>query len=322
MKKKKNVAIAVILILLSLAITIQQINNIQGKQLKIPSTSTEVNVAATTTTLADFVGFIINSEVEPIINPGSCPAHYDSEPSDLELIQEADIVFCHSFEGQWLDDLLSSAGKIGAKYAINPLVNSLPWGVPANAKQYLRVITAKLNTTYPDQATQFNTQLSLYETQIDEKASNLQESAELYGLVDKKAVVMFHQIGFCNFLGLDVVGNWSKSDELMSVQDVADLITLAQSTGAELVVSNLQSGTNVGEEVSNELNIPHAILTNFPQGCPGTDTYLDMLDYNLEQLNLAINSTKKAGLSLLGGIVGLVVTIAILPIIRRKARRT
>ncbi|MCF2143213.1 MAG: zinc ABC transporter substrate-binding protein [Candidatus Heimdallarchaeota archaeon] len=280
-----------------------------------------VNVAVTTTTLADFVGAIIGKEIEPIINPGTCPAHYDSEPGDIALVQDADIVFCHGFEGQWLDDLLNSVNKSSAKYPLSPLVAGAPWGVPANAIKYLEVITAMLNNTYAGLASQFNTNLQTYSNQINAKALELQELAQNYSLLHKKAVVMIHQFGFTSFLGLDVVANWSKSDELMSVQEVAALITEAAEAQAEIVISNLQSGTNVGEEIANELGIPHAILTNFPQNDPEAANYLSMLEYNLEQIRQAFSATGNSANSALGLFVGLASIIIIAPYFLHQEKR-
>ncbi len=293
----------------------------QGRKSLVKNSESVIKVAATTTTLADFVGTITNQVIEPIINPGACPAHYDSSPSDLELIQEADVVFCHGFEGQWLDDLLSSAGKTSAKYALAPLVGAVPWGVPDNAKKYLNVITSKLNQTYPELATDFNEELSLFSSQIDAKAIELLQAAQDNNLTGMKAVVMTHQIGFSNFLGLNVVGNWSKSDELMSVQEVSDLAIAAGNLSAELIISNLQSGTSIGKEVASLVNVPHIVLTNFPQDSENSDSYLEMLEYNLQQLVTGLNETKNNGLLLQSTILFLVIIAVALPSLRKKAKK-
>jgi len=314
------------LFIFGMVILLANISPVSGVQIgsqkasAMTSVAVEVNVAVTTTTLADFVGYLVGQEIEPIINPGTCPAHYDSEPGDLVLVQEADVVFCHGFEGQWLDDLLTSANKTAAKYPLGPLVAAAPWGVPANAKRYLEVITAKLNTTYPSLADSFNTKLVEYEQLIDLRATTLQSLAQNYSLVGKKAVVMIHQYGFVNFLGLDIVANWSKSDELMSVQEVANLIVEAANAQAEIVISNLQSGTSVGAEVANELKIPHAILTNFPGSDPSAGNYTAMLSYNLLQLKAAVESTGNNPNSLLVVFLGLTSIIVVSPILTKITR--
>jgi hypothetical protein len=50
------------------------------------------------------------------------------------------------------------------------------------------------------------------------------------------------------------------------------------------VVDNLQSGTDFGARVASETGVSHVIFTNFPGAIPGTDTYLEMISYNTDQL--------------------------------------
>ena len=127
------------------------ITNIYMSQPKVKSlNSSQIKIAATTTLLADLVENLVGFDVEPIIEPGTCPAHYDSSPEDVTLIEDADIVFAHGFETSWLDDLLASLGKTDAKFSMMSVVGYIPWGVPGNARTFLDVIYNKLVATYPD----------------------------------------------------------------------------------------------------------------------------------------------------------------------------
>jgi ABC-type Zn uptake system ZnuABC Zn-binding protein ZnuA len=250
--------------------------------------SSEIKIVATTTLLADFASQITGVDVEYIIDAGTCPAHYDVKPSDVAKVQDADIVLCHGFE-TFLDDLLTGANNSDAKYALVPIVGYIQWGAPNNANTFCKAITTKLNETYPHLNSTFNKNLNTYCSQIDAKVEEVLTLAKNYNLTGKKAVVMKHQIGYAGFIGLNIVGNWSKSDELMSTNDVSDLITLANDSKAEIIVMNKQSGSKVGKEVGNILCIPSVALTNFPGDAVNTETYLDQLESNVGALNIAFN---------------------------------
>ncbi len=252
-----------------------------GTALTPPQSAEGINVVASTTLLADFVSRISGEEVDSIVDGGSCPGHYDPLPGDAEKVQNADVVFCHGFES-FLDGLLA---ENQTKYPLYGLVGMVEWGVPEYAIRYLNVITAKLNETYPALASTFNTNLQTYTAEIEAKSEELLTQISDWELNGTKAVVMTHQTAFAEFLGLNVTGSWGLSDDTMSTQDIADLITLANDTDAQVIIMNRQSGTGVGTEVSNTLGIHAVIFSNFPGSVNGTETYLSVLEYNINILN-------------------------------------
>ena len=240
-----------------------------------------IQVVASTTLLADFVSAISGEEIDSIVDGGSCPGHYDPLPGDAEKVQAADIVFCHGFE-TFLDSLLA---ENQSKYPLYGLAGMVEWGVPEYAIRYLNVITAKLNATYPTLASTFNANLQTYSDEIDAKEEELLTKISDWGLNGTKAVVMTHQVAFAEFLGINVTGSWGQTDDTMSTQDIADLIALANDTTSKVIIMNRQSGTSVGVEVANVLGIHAVVFSNFPGSVNGTETYLSMLEYNINVLN-------------------------------------
>jgi hypothetical protein len=50
------------------------------------------------------------------------------------------------------------------------------------------------------------------------------------------------------------------------------------------IIDNLQSGTEFGANIASKSGSTHLIFTNFPGAIPNTDTYIDMIKYNNQQL--------------------------------------
>lgn len=252
-----------------------------------PSTN---NTIAASTVLADFASRIIYGEsgkIESIMPGGVCPAHYEVTPSDYALVETADIIFTHGFEGDyWLNPLLDAANNSEAEKIVGTLVGGAPWGVPSNAINYVTNMTAILNVTYnqPENQTKFAENAATFINDIQSNRTYLEGLAVTYGFSGVKVVCMSHQKAFLEWLGFEVIAMWTQSDELMSVGAINALIEQALQGGAQLIISNLQSGTDVGAQIAAESNAIHAILCNFPGGVPNTPTYIDMLHMNVQQL--------------------------------------
>ncbi|NHI94532.1 MAG: zinc ABC transporter substrate-binding protein [Candidatus Lokiarchaeota archaeon] len=252
---------------------------------------------ATNTALGDFLSHLIYGKknvssgeyVESIMPGGTCPAHYDTTPSDVTLISEADLIACIGYpESGWLPDLLITAGRGEAKFAMgsNNIQNyTNPWLVPDNAIIWLDILTKKLNTTFTssENITNFETNRANYVSNLQGNATEIIATASSNSLTGIPVLVMEWQKDFCEWLGLSVVDTFG-SDESLSTQDIVQLAMKGQSAGVHLVISNLQSGTEAGAEIAKQCGAIHVIISNFPDAVPYTPTIMDTIWYNVEQM--------------------------------------
>jgi len=102
-------------------------------------------------------------------------------------------------------------------------------------------------------------------------------------------VSMEWQKDYLEWIGLNVTYYYPPPEGL-SVQDELEVITAASEEGVSAVVDNLQSGTEFGARVAGESGVSHVIFSNFPGAVPNTDTYLEMITYNTDQLIKGIKS--------------------------------
>lgn len=240
----------------------------------------ELTIVCADTLLADLTGNVVGdlATVTAIRPAGACPAHFDVRPSDVGVVASADVIVQLGWE-PWLNDLLSAAGKGDV-----PRVKCMglgEWNFPEGGKSHVDKIAEGLSAVLPEHATAFQANAATYKAAIDAKAAEVEAIALAGGLQGRRVLVMEWQQRFVEWLGCEVVGTYP-SPETMSTQQAVNATALSE--GAELVVDNLQSGTDFGAEVASRSGAMHVVLTNFPGTAPEVDTYLDMLEANARAL--------------------------------------
>ena len=242
-----------------------------------------INIVCTNSILADFTSNLIkeNVSIDYIMPSGVCPAYYDTTPSDVDKIVSADIIisFGSPVMEPWLSDLLA----YNSEGSVIECKDMGEWNIPSGAKTYVEHLANELSTVLPDLNDTIYENAQSYMNQIDEKAQELQGLIEANAYTEKKVICMSWQKDFVEWLGLNVVYSYGPPQGL-SVQDELDVINAASNNDVNAVIDNLQSGTDFGARVASESGASHIIFTNFPGAIPNTDTYLEMITYNTEQL--------------------------------------
>ena len=243
---------------------------------------TTTNIICTNSILADFTSNLLteNVNIEYIMPAGVCPAHFDTSPSDVSLIASADIIISLGWE-PWLNDLLDASGNTDVEQIKCAQLGE--WNIPTGAKKYVEKIRDELSLLFPDLNDTIQTNAQEYIAQIDETAEDLQEIVVSNDFLNKKVICMEWQKDFVEWLGLNVSYSYA-SPEGLSVQDELDVINAASSGDVCTIIDNLQSGTEFGARIASESGASHIIFTNFPGAIPDTDTYLEMITYNANQL--------------------------------------
>ena len=232
--------------------------------------------------LADFTSNVVGdlARVEYMMPAGVCPSHYDSRPSDATMVADADVLVMMGWEG-WLNGLIESTGQSEV-----PVIRCGAMGdqnLPEDAKAFVDHIAAGLSDVMEDAAATLSANAEAYKAQIDAKALELQDRVQAAGVAGTKVVVMQWQKAFVEFLGFEAAGVYAPPEGL-SVQDQLNVSTTASAEDVAMVVDNLPSGTEFGGKIASDTGKEHVVLSNFPAAYPNTYTYLDMIDYNTDEL--------------------------------------
>jgi len=250
-----------------------------------PNTQAEqdvLSVVCTNTVLADFTTVLLgeNAEVQYIMPGGACPSHFDTCPSDVAMVAEADIIVSLGWE-PWLSGLIESSGNTDA---IQVKCGGLDeWNLPEGAIAHVEKLASGLGSALQDLNGTIQDNADDYIAEVNAKGIEMTALVSGNGLTGKPVICMEWQSRFVEWLGFDVVEAYSPP-EMLSTEDMVNIKEKAEEEEIWLVIDNLQSGTDFGAEVAAGSGATHVILTNFPGGVPNTYTYLDMLEYNTEQL--------------------------------------
>lgn len=251
--------------------------------INIKAEETDIKIVCSNSILADFTFNLItkNVSIDYIMPSGVCPAFYDTCPSDVSKIVNADIIISlgSSKMEPWLNDLItynSDAELIECK-------DLGEWNYPTGAKRYVNYLTDGLSSILPEKNTKIHENSELYLEKVDEKFLELKNKIEINGFINKSIICIIWLKDLIESLGLRVSQTYGPPQGL-SVQDELDVINAALNNDVCTIVDNLQSGTDFGAYVASESGASHVIFSNFPGAIPGTDTYLDMISYNTDQL--------------------------------------
>jgi ABC-type Zn uptake system ZnuABC Zn-binding protein ZnuA len=258
-----------------------------------------INIVCTNTVLADFTSNIIkeNVTINYIMPGGACPAHFDTSPEDIQKIVNADVIISLGWE-PWLTDLLEKSGN--TDYIEIKCSKLGEWSYPENAKKYIEKIRDDLSDAYPELNQTIQQNAEEYLALIDETANDLQNMMTRMEYKDRQVISISWHIEYLEWLGVDIVASYD-SPEGMSTQDKINISEAATENDVSVIIDNLQSGTDFGEQIASESDVTHVVFTNFPGAIDDVGTYLEALNYNTVQLinGITIYDYKQTGVGAL-----------------------
>jgi ABC-type Zn uptake system ZnuABC Zn-binding protein ZnuA len=240
---------------------------------------------------------------------------YSPKPSDLIAIRKARLLFEIGIGLEvWVSSLVKNAGSPALRVITtskgiallrdrsdhdgaaqtaeedergNPHV----WMDPENATTMLRHITEALIQIDPSHATEYRTNQASYLRKLDQLRAEL--SDRITRLVDRRFIA-HHPAWpyFARRFGFQIVGTIQpQSGSEPSALQLHSLIAKIKKDRIKVVVSEIQLSQKIPDLLAKETGAHVVVLTTLPGGLPNTETYLDMLRYNVLQLANALDAT-------------------------------
>jgi len=243
---------------------------------------------------------------------------YSPKPSDLVAVRKAQLLFQIGMGLEvWVSSLVKNAGSPSLRVITTshgvPLIydhmdhheqegashdeqESAPggnphiWLDPTNVAIMLGHITSALIERDPSHAAEFRANHTAYVQQLDRLQREL--SDRLKPITDRRFIAHHPAWPYlAKRFGFDVVGTIQvQSGSEPSALHLQSLITTIKKHHVKLIVSEIQLSQRLPELLSGETKARVVILTTLPGGLPGTETYLDMLRYNVLQLANALGA--------------------------------
>ena len=239
---------------------------------------------------------------------------YSPKPSDLIAVRKARLLFEVGIGLEvWVAKLVKNAGSPSLKVVTtskgiglvrdelghdddhlgsegNSLGNPHVWLDPENAETMLRHITETLIQVDPDHSQEYRENQASYLHRLDLIRTELSERVR--GLPDKRFIA-HHPAWpyFARRFGFQIVGTiQSQSAGEPSAFHLQKLIAKMKKDNIKVVVSEIQLSQKLPELLAKETGARIVVLTTLPGGLPRTETYLDMLRYNVLQLANALEA--------------------------------
>lgn len=241
---------------------------------------------------------------------------YSPKPSDLVAVRKAHLLFEVGIGLEaWLSSLVKNAGSPSLRIVTtsrgiglirdhadhhegshregdeagtggNPHI----WLDPANVAIMLRHITEALVTVDPAHQTEFRNNQAAYLQQLDRLRKELSDRVKL--LPDRRFVAHHPAWPYlARRFGFDVAATIQlQSGTEPSALHLQSLIRRIKKDHIKVIVSEIQLSQKVPDLLAKETKTRVVVLTTLPGGLPGTETYLDMLRYNVLQLVNALEA--------------------------------
>lgn len=237
---------------------------------------------------------------------------YSPKPSDLVAVRKARVLLEVGVGLEvWVGSLVNNAGNAdllrvttsrgivlirdhegpsrgleGERHEGNPHV----WLDPENVKIMLAHITEAFSRVDPAHAADYRSNQAAYVHELDRLQAELAD--RLRG-VSRRQVIVHHPAWpyFARRFGFEVAGEIvAQPGAEPSARHVQTLVARIRRQGIRVIVSEPQLNHRIPELLARETGARVVLLTPLPGGLPGTDTYLDMLRYDVLQLAQALEA--------------------------------
>lgn len=165
------------------------------------------------------------------------------------------------------------------------------WLDPENAKVMMRHITEAFSKVDPARASDYRRNQAAYLVRLDRMQEEL--TRRLRTLEDRR-IVVHHPAWpyFARRFGFKIVGTIvMQAGAEPSARHLQRLIRQIRAEQVRVIVSEPQLNRKIPEVLARETGARLVVLTPLPGGVPGTDSYLDMLRYDVLQLAEALGAS-------------------------------
>ena len=271
-----------------------------------PAVDARLRIVATTTVFADIVRNVAGDRaiVISIIPAGAGPEDYEPKPDDATKLADADLIVSNGVGlDDFLDQLIDAAGEAAAARLV--LGDGIPtisvdgepnphfWLDPnLVATHYVPAISAALARVDPAGADMFASNATAYVAKVEAVDAANKANIDTIPVANRK-LVTFHDAFpyFAAHYGFQVVGViLANVGQEPTAADLAALVETVRAAHVKAVFSEAQFSPELAHTLADEAGITTVVTTlyNDTVGPPPTDTYLRMMEWNVNEIVQAL----------------------------------
>ncbi|HJT22159.1 MAG TPA: metal ABC transporter substrate-binding protein [Nitrospira sp.] len=272
-----------------------------------------LDIVVTIPVLKDFAEQIGGSHVRvtSLLKGYESEHTYSPKPSDLVAVRNARLLFEVGIGLEvWVASLVKNAGRDslrvvttsqgiallenghrhGARHNSGEGSSGNPhiWLDPEHAATMVRHMSAAMSEMDPSHADDYNRNTITYLDRLDRTREEL--TGLVRNLTDRRFVAQHPAWPYlAKRFAFDIVGTIQpQSGSEPSARHLQQLIDVMKRNKVKVVASEVQLSQRLPQLLAHETGARVVVLTTLPGGLPGTETYLDMLRYNVLQLVAAL----------------------------------
>jgi zinc/manganese transport system substrate-binding protein/manganese/iron transport system substrate-binding protein len=265
-----------------------------------------LKVVATTTVFADIVRHVGGDRisVESIIPAGAGPEDYEPKPEDARKLAEADLIVSG---GVGLDDFLNGLVDAAGEASVPRLVlgDGIPvitvdgepnphfWLDPTLVvDHYLPAISAKLTELDGPGGAAYTANAATYAGRLQELDAASKARIETIPVANRKLVTAHDAFPyFAEHYGFEMIGVIiANVGQEPTAAELAALVETVKASGTKAIFSEAQFSPDLSETLAEEAGVTQVVTTlyNDTVGPPPVDTYVTMMEWNVEQIVQAL----------------------------------
>ncbi|MCC6543658.1 MAG: zinc ABC transporter substrate-binding protein [Nitrospirae bacterium] len=274
------------------------------------ATPKKIKVVTTLNILEDFVRNVGGERVEvrSLLSGLESEHTYTPKPSDIIIVKEAQVLVEVGLGLEvWVTSLIKNASNsnlitITTSTGIplirgegtdlhhhnNHLGNPHIWLDPERAKSMIRHITDALSKIDPEGRKYYLSNQAEYFIKIDRMRKDIEKKLSS---VKNRRIITHHPAWpyFAQRFNLKIEDNIQmQAGTESSAKHMANLISEIRKGNIKVLVSEPQLNPNIPRAIADETGVRVITLTPIPGGLPGTDTYIEMMEYNGSRLAEAL----------------------------------
>jgi len=188
--------------------------------------------------------------------PGMCPGHFDPTPGQVRRLLDSELVIRFDFQEHLeqavrriRDRVVSIRGRDGL---------CLPQTYLRTCRDLVPFLEDRLRASDG-----LDTRLRSLEDRMQRLSRTVQDRVEAAGLKGTPVLASYHQRAFAQWLGLRVVGTF-RNAEVTTPGQIEACLAAARQGHVQLVIANLQEGTELARNVAREVGASLVVFSNFP----------------------------------------------------------
>ena len=195
-----------------------------------------------------------------LAEPGTCPGHFDIRPSQAAALRQCRLVLRFDFQ-QALDAQAQAGTPDGPAVGIVSVRSGMC--VPETYLEVCQQIIPPLARWQQRPPEAYHSQLSAIRQRLQALEHHLRAQVSNAALAGVPVVASKRQRDFCEWLGLQVAGDFVGAD-IARPSELEKAIHAGRAAGARLVIANLPEGRKAADFIADALGAKVVVFGNFP----------------------------------------------------------